>query len=419
MTTTKRLKRAARRCPLARLALVAAAAVLAAVPLAGAALRHAADTGTFGQTQVGTLVDWGGPSWLDVSGPYTVSSAVSVTKLTAYVAGGPTVSHLRGVIYTDSAGKPGAFAAVTPALTINANQTAGWVDLTFTSPGMLPAGSYWLGYWYADYQSRHSYLNITGSERYAPATYSATGNPPGSFPAAGTSASSYSLYATYTTSSTPAAPVNTASPVITYSQPDFPNYVFSTTQGTWANSPTSFSYKWCWAPSDVGIIADTCSTLSTASTMTLKWPVDDGHVTVFVTAANAAGSLTAQAYIDFHASEFTVVALPTITVDGGGPPRVGSTLSAHHGDYLGVPTGAPSGVRWFSITWLRCNTTGGSCVPILSQGPGIDPTPSTLPYVLTAADVGSTIRILDSSPSVSGSSRTIAIASAPTAAVTS
>src|SRR5689334_22409836 len=89
--------------------LLAAAGILAAVPLAGAAPRHAAATGTFGQQQVGSLADWGGPNWLDVSGLYAVSSAVSVSKLSAYVAGGSAVSHVRGVIYADNSGKPGAF----------------------------------------------------------------------------------------------------------------------------------------------------------------------------------------------------------------------------------------------------------------------------------------------------------------------
>jgi hypothetical protein len=409
MQTMHKLEGRVRGRPLVVLALLAAAAVLAAVPLAGAALRHTADTGTFGQQQVGTLVDWGGPNWLDVSGPYAVASAVSVTKLSAYVAGGGTVSHLRGVIYTDSAGKPGAFAAVTPVLTINANQAAGWVDLTFPSAVSLPAGSYWLGYWYADYQSRHAYLNVSGSERYAPATYNATGNPPASFPTGGTSTSSYSLYATYTTSTTTAAPVNTAPPVITVSE-NFPNYTFSATQGTWTNSPTSYSYNWCTSPSDVGTIY-TCQG-STGPTLTLPWPGTEAlWLTVSVTATNAAGSATAQAFINFSPAEFTVLALPEIT----GTPRVGSTLTATRGGYLGPPSGVGREVGDWGVTWLRCNTSGWGCVPISTVTPGTSPAT----YVPTASDVGSTIRALAWSDWAAGDSRRMVVASAPTAVVTS
>jgi hypothetical protein len=396
--------------------LLAAAGILAAVPLAGAAPRHAAATTTFGQQQVGSLVDWGGPNWLDVSGPYAVSSAVSVSKLSAYVAGGSAVSHVRGVIYADSSGKPGAFMGVTPEATIAANQAAGWIDLTFASAVALPAGSYWLGYWYADYNSRHFYVNVAGSERYSPATYSATGNPPAAFPAGGTSASSYSLYATYTTGTSGGAPVNTGLPVISSSE-SFPNYTLSVTQGTWTNSPTSFSYKWCFGPSDA-VCSPVNNPVSTSSTLALQWPVIAGYVVVDVTATNAAGSTTVETGKGFAPSEFTVVDLPTIVVDGGGAPRVGSNLEATDGGYLGLSTGAPSEAYWtFQFTWLRCDAHGANCVPSVG-GPGGVSGSKGPPYVVTAADVGSTIRVLDWSDQVSGTSRRIVVASAPTAVVT-
>jgi hypothetical protein len=63
----------------------------------------------------------------------------------------------------------------------------------------LAAGSYWLGYWYADSNSRHYYLNQAGTERYKAAAYSTTANPPASFGTASSASSSYSLTATYTT----------------------------------------------------------------------------------------------------------------------------------------------------------------------------------------------------------------------------
>jgi hypothetical protein len=203
--------------------------------------------------------------------------------------------------------------------------------------------------------------------------------------------------------------------VITYSQPTFPNYAFTTTQGTWTNAPTSFSYKWCLGPSDA--VNQNCSTpRSTGPTMTLQWPSGDGTVWVGVTATNAAGSTTAETYVSFHASEFTVVDLPTIVIQGGGPPRVGSSLYVRSGGYTGLATGAPSmQSQIFQATWLRCDTKGLSCQTVGGTPQGGY---GTLPYVVKAADSGSTIRVLDRSNQVPGTNRPIVVASAPTAVIT-
>ena len=154
---------------------------------------------TFGRTSAGTLIDGGGAGYLDVSGPYTVPAAGTLSALTAYVAGGNGASRIRGVVYADAGGAPGALVAVTPEVAIAAGQAAGWIGLPFASAVSLPAGSYWLGYWYADSSSRHYYTSVSGSERYAAAAYSASANPPASFPPPSSSGSSYSLYATLTT----------------------------------------------------------------------------------------------------------------------------------------------------------------------------------------------------------------------------
>ncbi|MGZ6687753.1 MAG: PIG-L family deacetylase [Solirubrobacteraceae bacterium] len=155
-------------------------------------------SGTFGVTSVGTLTDAGGGGFLDLSGPFVVGQAVSVSKLTAYLGGGSSASKLRGVIYADSGGAPGALVGTSNELSIAAGAAAGWVDLTLPSSLSLPAGSYWLGYWYADGNGRHYYVDAAGAERYAPAAYSSTNPAPASFGAASTSTSNYSIYASYT-----------------------------------------------------------------------------------------------------------------------------------------------------------------------------------------------------------------------------
>jgi hypothetical protein len=108
-------------------------------------------------------------------------------------------SRIRGVIYTNSGGQPGTLVAVTSEVSLAANRAAGWLALPLTTPVQLAAGSYWLGYWYADGNSRLYYLNVAGAERYKAAAYSSTANPPTSFGTASSASSSYSLTATYTT----------------------------------------------------------------------------------------------------------------------------------------------------------------------------------------------------------------------------
>ena len=246
-------------------------------------------TGTFGRTSVGTLVDTGGANFLDSSGPYSVSSSVSLTKLTTYVAGSASSSRVRGVVYADDGtGKPGAFVAVTSETTIAAGRAPGWLDLPFPSPVSLPAASYWLGYWYADSNGRYSYASVAGSERYVRATYSASANPPASYGSASASSSSYSLYATYTTGSPPPPPVNTAPPTISGTAQQ--GQTLTATTGSWTNSPTAYAYGW----QDCDGSGAACAPIAGASAPTYLLAASDvGHtVRVAVTASNAGGSST-------------------------------------------------------------------------------------------------------------------------------
>ena len=104
-------------------------------------------------------------------------------------------------------------------VTIPAGQSARWVTLSLPSPVTLAAGRYWLGYWYADGNSRHSYTDQAGEERYAKVAYSSTANPPASYPTSNnTSSSRYYLYNIVTsggggggTAAAPSAPTLAAS----------------------------------------------------------------------------------------------------------------------------------------------------------------------------------------------------------------
>ena len=210
------------------------------------------------------------------------------------------------------------------------------------------------------------------------------------------------------------APAATALPIISVAA-EGAGYVLTTTTGTWANSPSSFSYAWYVTPSDVGP-QYSGAVLGTEATLHLRWPVGAGYYAVVVTATNAAGSATAHASRSLVPSSFTVVALPSIY----GTPRVGQQLIGYPGEYLGVESGAPDWAAMnFGAWWLRCDTAGRDCVTIAGYGgEGNWPPLSQIGYTLTAADVGARLRVLWETTVLPGTSRPIGVVSAPTAVVT-
>src|SRR4051794_21090025 len=139
------------------LAVVAAAALAAlgagassvlATPKVGAVANAATATApTFGKTTVGGSRTWASPNYKFVS-RFHLSEAGSVQKLSAYVFGtGSSGSQaLRGVVYADASGEPGAVKASSQEVQIAYNAPRSWVDLALSAPLALPAGDYWLGF---------------------------------------------------------------------------------------------------------------------------------------------------------------------------------------------------------------------------------------------------------------------------------
>jgi hypothetical protein len=79
---------------------------------------------------------------------FPLSSSARITKLRAYLdgRGAATGSQMvKGVIYADSGGEPGALRATSTAVSIAAGRAPGWVDLVLTAPITLGPGNYWLG----------------------------------------------------------------------------------------------------------------------------------------------------------------------------------------------------------------------------------------------------------------------------------
>jgi hypothetical protein len=117
-----------------------------AVSAATAVVQPAPVTGTFGLTTVGTRSDQMLPDRKRVD-HFQLTVAASVSKLTMYLAPTGTSGQqvMKGVVYADQAGSPGALVAVSNPLTFHTIDGAGWYDLVFPAPVSLQAGTYWIG----------------------------------------------------------------------------------------------------------------------------------------------------------------------------------------------------------------------------------------------------------------------------------
>jgi hypothetical protein len=147
----------------------------------------------------------------------------------------------------------------------------------------------------------------------------------------------------------------------------------STSNGSWTNNPTSFTYR--WQRCDPAGAA--CATIAnqTARTYRLQ-PADVGRtVRAIVVARNADG--TGQA----NTKPSPVIA-DDVTPSNTSPPTitgnavVGGTLTAGEGTW----TGAPS----FAFIWLQCDQSGANCGDTNARG---------RTYGVRSDDLGRTIRV--------------------------
>jgi hypothetical protein len=167
------------------------------------------------------------------------------------------------------------------------------------------------------------------------------------------------------------APVNSTKPAISGTPAVGAN--LTSTNGSWTNDPTSYSYQWqdCANGSCANISGATSSTYAVRTS-------DAGDATrVIVTATNSYGSTTADsaqtAVIPTPGSAPTNTSAPTIT----GTATVGNTLTAGNGSWSGSPTS-------YSYQWQDC--ANGSCTNISGA------TSST--YTIQTSDENNTIKLL-------------------------
>jgi hypothetical protein len=199
--------------------------------------------------------------------------------------------------------------------------------------------------------------------------------------------------------STKAVPVNTALPAITGTAAV--GQTLTTSDGTWTESPASFTYEWLRCPSSGGAAdGSDCAPIGTA---TNSYAVATGDVGFTLRSRVTAHNGDGQTQAVSNATAVVVAqagppntAPPTIS----GSATVGSTLTANPGTWTG------SSIT-FTYQWRQCDAAGANCTSITGA--------TATTYVIASGDTGHTIRVAVTGTDATGGNT---VTSAQTAAVT-
>lgn len=163
----------------------------------------------------------------------------------------------------------------------------------------------------------------------------------------------------------------------------------TSSQGTWTNSPTSYSTAWQRCDSSGG----SCSPIPGATSATYAPASGDVGSTLraSVTASNRYGSTVAQS-----AATAAVQAQPTKTPPPqvvtapqiSGTAAIGQTLTASQGTWSNSPTS-------YAAAWQRCDAAGANCAAVGGA--------SGFSYAVTSADAGATLRVSVTASNAGGS----------------
>jgi hypothetical protein len=131
---------------------------------------------------------------------FPLSENIVVSKLNMYLDGVFATQQVRGIIYADNAGVPGALIGVTVEVVIGISQPAGWVVFPLPAPIAMSPGTYWLGDWYGATDGASRMYTDAGSQTYNSETYSSTLNPSDPFGTPNTAGTLRSIYSDGVTS---------------------------------------------------------------------------------------------------------------------------------------------------------------------------------------------------------------------------
>lgn len=184
------------------------------------------------------------------------------------------------------------------------------------------------------------------------------------------------------TAAAAASPQNTASPTISGTAKV--GSILTASNGTWSNSPTSYTYRWQRCATD----GTGCGDITGATSQTYTLASSDVHHTirVVVVASNADGKTEAKSaatdVVGSTAGPANSVA-PAVT----GNAVVGDTLTVSNGSW------SPSATS-FARQWQRCNSNGTSCLNIGGATGRV--------YGVRTIDVGNRLRALVTAQTSSG-----------------
>ena len=155
---------------------------------------------TFGNTGTSTEVTYGYNDY-SLGGMFALNAPGLVSKLTGLLDNlqtGHAACHVKGLIYADASTQPAALAGASLEVALADSLAKGSVDMSFSAPVSLSAGSYWLAYHFdAAAAGVGIYRDATGGTGYSHAdTYS--DGPLDPCGAHTDSARYFCLYATYT-----------------------------------------------------------------------------------------------------------------------------------------------------------------------------------------------------------------------------
>ena len=179
-------------------------------------------------------------------------------------------------------------------------------------------------------------------------------------------------------------PVNTAPPTINGSAQQ--GSTLTATAGSWSGSPSSFGYQWQRCDTS-GSACDDIAT-ATSSAYVLQGADVGATLRVTVTAANAAGSASAESG---HTGTVTGTLSAPVNTDlptVDGTSQEGESLTATQGDWSGSPSS-------FGYQWRKCDLSGNACSSIGGA--------TTSSYLVQTSDVGATLRIRVTATNAGGS----------------
>jgi hypothetical protein len=231
---------------------------------------------------------------------FTASSAGSAQAAWLYVSSGSSATGLTVGVYADNGGQPGTLLAVGKSSSLVAGA---WNDTALaTAPTLASGGTYWLAVLgtggtlsFRDLRSASSCSQNSGQSTLTSLPAAWTAGPSWStcsvsaFVAGASQTGPVSGPPPTSPPPPPAAPVNSALPAI--SGQTIQGSALTTSDGTWSNSPTSYTYQW----QDCNTSGAACTNISgaTSSTYTLAGSDVGDTLRAVVTATNSGGSASA------------------------------------------------------------------------------------------------------------------------------